>query len=72
MASSTGTRMFTGPAQIYSFAGLLFDMDGTIVDSTDAIVKHWHKWVNVPTSCTSCLRGTVLIKLAVRADLQKK
>jgi hypothetical protein len=25
------------------FKGLLFDMDGTIIDSTDAIVKHWHK-----------------------------
>ncbi|MCJ1359741.1 MAG: hypothetical protein MMC33_009743 [Icmadophila ericetorum] len=43
MASPTETRTFTGPAQIHSFAGLLFDLDGTIVDSTDAIVKHWHK-----------------------------
>ena len=34
---------FNGPAEIHTFAGLLFDMDGTIVDSTDAIVKHWHK-----------------------------
>ncbi|MCJ1475929.1 hypothetical protein MMC13_004593 [Lambiella insularis] len=34
---------FTGPAQLHLFAGLLFDMDGTIVDSTDAIVKHWDK-----------------------------
>ncbi|PQE11111.1 haloacid dehalogenase-like hydrolase protein [Rutstroemia sp. NJR-2017a BVV2] len=25
------------------FKGLLFDMDGTIIDSTDAIVKHWHR-----------------------------
>lgn len=31
-----------GP-QVHSFAGLLFDMDGTLIDSTDAIVKHWHK-----------------------------
>ncbi|KAL2043521.1 hypothetical protein N7G274_003828 [Stereocaulon virgatum] len=34
---------FTGKPEILAFAGLLFDMDGTIVDSTDAIVKHWHK-----------------------------
>ena len=36
---------FTGPPEIYKFAGILLDMDGTIVDSTDAIVKHWHKFV---------------------------
>lgn len=36
---------FTGPPEIHTFAGVLFDMDGTIVDSTDAIVKHWHKFV---------------------------
>lgn len=32
---------FTGKAEVLTFAGILFDMDGTIVDSTDAIVKHW-------------------------------
>jgi glycerol 3-phosphatase-1 len=26
-----------------SFDGFLFDMDGTIIDSTPAIVKHWHE-----------------------------
>ncbi|KAI1815484.1 HAD-like protein [Poronia punctata] len=25
-----------------TFDGLLFDMDGTIIDSTSAVVKHWH------------------------------
>ncbi|OCK78782.1 HAD-like protein [Lepidopterella palustris CBS 459.81] len=34
---------FSAPAETHSFHGLLFDMDGTIIDSTDAIVKHWHK-----------------------------
>ncbi|KAL1954478.1 hypothetical protein VTO42DRAFT_1154 [Malbranchea cinnamomea] len=34
---------FSAPPQVHSFDGLLFDFDGTIVDSTDAIVKHWHK-----------------------------
>ncbi|KAL2055963.1 hypothetical protein ABVK25_003605 [Lepraria finkii] len=37
------TPAFTGQPETHTFAGLLFDMDGTIVDSTDAIVKHWHK-----------------------------
>jgi glycerol 3-phosphatase-1 len=32
-----------GPAEVHSFAGLLFDLDGTLVDSTAAIVKHWHR-----------------------------
>lgn len=35
--------LFTGRPETHNFAGILFDMDGTIVDSTDAIVKHWHK-----------------------------
>lgn len=33
---------FSGPAQELEFQGLLFDMDGTIIDSTEAIIKHWH------------------------------
>jgi beta-phosphoglucomutase-like phosphatase (HAD superfamily) len=27
-----------------SFSGVLFDFDGTLVDSTPAIIKHWHKY----------------------------
>ena len=34
---------FTSPNETVECAGALFDMDGTIIDSTDAIVKHWHK-----------------------------
>ncbi|PYI25256.1 HAD-like protein [Aspergillus indologenus CBS 114.80] len=41
MSNSTGS--FSAPPQILTFDGLLSDFDGTIVDSTDAIVKHWHK-----------------------------
>jgi glycerol-1-phosphatase len=33
---------FTAPPQQVTFDGLLFDMDGTIIDSTEAVVKHWH------------------------------
>jgi hypothetical protein len=34
---------FGAPPQTHSFLGVLLDFDGTIIDSTDAIVKHWHK-----------------------------
>lgn len=30
------------PPQQVTFDGFLFDMDGTIIDSTPAVVKHWH------------------------------
>ncbi|CAK7228940.1 DL-glycerol-3-phosphatase [Sporothrix bragantina] len=33
---------YTGPSVQVAFDGFLFDMDGTIIDSTDAVVKHWH------------------------------
>jgi hypothetical protein len=32
---------FSLPAEVHEFAGLLFDMDGTIIDSTAAVVRHW-------------------------------
>lgn len=31
-----------------SLSGFLFDLDGTIVDSTTAIVKHWQAFVYHP------------------------
>ncbi|KAF2120962.1 HAD-like domain-containing protein [Lophiotrema nucula] len=34
---------FSAPAQIVKCHGLLFDMDGTIIDSTKAIIKHWER-----------------------------
>ncbi|KAG6002550.1 hypothetical protein E4U21_002974 [Claviceps maximensis] len=34
--------MTSRPPQQVSFSGFLFDMDGTIIDSTPAIIKHWH------------------------------
>ncbi|KFY96951.1 hypothetical protein V500_02244 [Pseudogymnoascus sp. VKM F-4518 (FW-2643)] len=40
---STDEGSYTAPAEEVSFAGLLFDLDGTIIDSTDAVVKHWHE-----------------------------
>lgn len=32
---------YTAPAVQVTFDGLLFDMDGTIIDSTAAVEKHW-------------------------------
>ncbi|KAL1853078.1 DL-glycerol-3-phosphatase [Paecilomyces lecythidis] len=40
---STAEADFSAPPEVLTFDGLLFDFDGTIIDSTDAIVKHWHK-----------------------------
>lgn len=37
------SKLIEGEGRIQTFAGLLFDMDGTLIDSTDAIVKHWQK-----------------------------
>lgn len=34
---------FSAPATTLDFSALLFDMDGTIIDSTPAIVKYWHE-----------------------------
>ncbi|KAF1835465.1 HAD-like protein [Decorospora gaudefroyi] len=34
---------FTAPAQTIRCHGLLLDMDGTIIDSTEAVIKHWQK-----------------------------
>jgi hypothetical protein len=34
---------FSGPAITQSYPAILFDMDGTIIDSTNAITKYWEK-----------------------------
>lgn len=34
---------FSAPPEEVTFAGLLFDMDGTLIDSTAAVVKHWQR-----------------------------
>ncbi|KAK5114851.1 hypothetical protein LTR62_002008 [Meristemomyces frigidus] len=33
---------FSALPSTHSFSALLFDMDGTIIDSTPAIIKYWH------------------------------
>lgn len=42
---------FSAQPETHQFVALLFDMDGTIIDSTDAIVKYWHalgKEIGIP------------------------
>lgn len=34
---------FSAPAERHDFEALLFDMDGTIIDSTSAIEQHWRQ-----------------------------
>lgn len=38
---------FRAPLERHEFKGILLDLDGTIIDSTAAIVKHWHKSVSL-------------------------
>lgn len=39
----SSANTFSAPATQNEFSALLFDMDGTIIDSTDAIVKYWRQ-----------------------------
>lgn len=39
----SSTHTFTSPPTTHTFSALLFDMDGTIIDSTAAIVKYWRQ-----------------------------
>ncbi|EEY18322.1 phosphatase yfbT [Verticillium alfalfae VaMs.102] len=42
-STATGVNAsFTAAPERATFDGFLFDMDGTIIDSTPAIEKHWH------------------------------
>ena len=51
MASSKGNNgSFTGQPTSHTFDGFLFDVDGTIIDTTDAITKHWQKSVKLTIS----------------------
>lgn len=47
MSSDIKQPAFTAPIERQTFAGVLLDLDGTLVDSKDAIIKHWHKSFNL-------------------------
>ncbi|KAL9065491.1 MAG: hypothetical protein Q9161_008196 [Pseudevernia consocians] len=42
-STSVSKDRFSGPASTHTFSGILSDMDGTLIDSTNAIVKHWER-----------------------------
>ncbi|OIW34755.1 DL-glycerol-3-phosphatase 1 [Coniochaeta ligniaria NRRL 30616] len=42
MGSVDNAGGYSAPPVQVTFDGLLFDMDGTIIDSTEAVEKHWH------------------------------
>lgn len=42
MGSLDNAGDYSAPPAQMTFDGLLFDMDGTIIDSTAAVEKHWH------------------------------
>ncbi|KAL8643284.1 MAG: hypothetical protein Q9228_000091 [Teloschistes exilis] len=46
MASHDFEKKFARPTELHSFDAALFDMDGTLIDSKDAIEKYWHKMGN--------------------------
>ncbi|KAF6233945.1 hypothetical protein HO173_007775 [Letharia columbiana] len=43
MALDQGNGSFTGQTESHAFAGFLFDVDGTIINTTDAVTKHWQR-----------------------------
>lgn len=43
MASTNSDDVSFTETESVTFGGILFDMDGTIIDSKDAIVKFWHE-----------------------------
>ncbi|PHH82679.1 hypothetical protein CDD83_3193 [Cordyceps sp. RAO-2017] len=68
-----GSQQPPAPLQA-SFSGFLFDLDGTLVDSTAAIVKHWHsvgEQIGVPAQTileTSHGRRSIDVFQAVAPD----
>lgn len=48
---------YSAPPETVTFDGLLFDMDGTIIDSTAAVVKHWERCVPVTIPCKTDMHG---------------
>ena len=47
---SIGQATPNGKSESHTFAGFLFDLDGTIINTTEAITKHWNKSVFILSS----------------------
>jgi hypothetical protein len=62
--SATGHGSYSAPPQVATFDGLLFDFDGTIVDSTDGTyAKLGVRWLVQVMSTPSGSRGKRLLQL---------
>lgn len=49
------------------FTGLLLDLDGTLVDSTSAVNKHWNRWGQISSPCVA--KQTKLIISSVGTEI---
>ena len=53
-SSPKGIKSVFGDAAFEcTFSGILSDMDGTLIDSTNAVVRHWQRFVNHAYSSAS-------------------
>jgi hypothetical protein len=53
-SSPKGIKSVFGDATFEcTFSGILSDMDGTLIDSTNAVVRHWQRFVNHAYSSAS-------------------
>jgi hypothetical protein len=53
-SSPKGIKSIFGDAAFEcTFSGILSDMDGTLIDSTNAVVRHWQRFVNHAYSSAS-------------------
>ena len=63
MASGQGSSgSFSGEPKSHTFDGFLFDVDGTIIDTTEAITKHWQK-SETTTSFTTITENPPRVRL---------
>lgn len=68
MGSIPTVGSFSGPQETLEFDGFLFDMDGTIIDSTPAIEKYWEEYVHPQPPSPSLLDS--LLKSYLRLALE--
>lgn len=56
MDSMASAGSFTGYSENHAFNGFLLDVDGTVIDTTSAITKHWKKLAS-PLSSKASLQA---------------
>ncbi len=61
MVTGQDEYAFSGEPESHAFAGLLFDLDGTIINTTGAITKHWKKSVDNISSVAYMHKASFLL-----------